>query len=49
MWVKTRGDQPTKEDYEALVRRVEVLEKKLADNRSVADLPKRKISMDEAV
>jgi hypothetical protein len=31
MWVKTRGDQPTKEDYEALVRRVEVLEKKLAE------------------
>ena len=31
MWVKTRGDQPTKEDYKALVRRVEELEKKLAE------------------
>ena len=31
MWVLPKGNQPTKEDYEALLRRVEELERKLAE------------------
>lgn len=30
MWVLPKGNQPTKEDYEALLRRIEELERKLA-------------------
>lgn len=30
MFVKPKGNQPTKEDYEALLRRIEELEQKLA-------------------
>jgi len=31
MWVLPKGNQPTKEDYEALLRRIEELERKLAE------------------
>lgn len=31
MWVQPKGDQPTKQDYEELLRRVEELERKLAE------------------
>lgn len=31
MWVKPRGNQPTREEFDALLRRIEELEKKLAE------------------
>ena len=37
MYVTPRGNQPTKQDYEALVERIALLEKKVAE----LDKPKR--------
>ena len=31
MFIRPKGNQPTREEYEALVRRIEELERKLAE------------------
>ena len=45
MWVLPKGNQPTKEDYEALLRRIEELERKLADQPK-RGRPKKEDSQD---
>lgn len=45
MWVLPKGDQPTREDYEALLRRIEELERKLADQPK-RGRPKKEDSQD---
>lgn len=41
MWVQPKGTQPTKEDYEAIVKRLEELERKIAELQIKRGRPKK--------
>lgn len=41
MWVLPKGNQPTKEDYEALLRRIEELERKIEDMQPKRGRPRK--------
>lgn len=41
MWVLPKGNQPTKEDYEALAKRVEELERKIAELQPKRGRPRK--------